>query len=140
MAQQAPEQTGFDGSQLYVWVKGLEMKVNNLLREVDVVRNDLMKKNSSLKREVKNLNQDLIDIKRQQDQTVQKMDLIIKELKQTAGIEEVQTLKKYVEFWNPINFVTQKDLDRAIESKINIGQKTTPEVVEQKEEKKVGDD
>ena len=47
------------------------------------------------------------------------MDLIIKELKKTAGIEEVMTLRKYVDFWNPINFVTQRDLERAVETKLN---------------------
>jgi hypothetical protein len=48
------------------------------------------------------------------------MDLVVRELKRTAGIEEVQTLKKYVEFWNPMNFVTQRDLDKAIESKLHL--------------------
>ena len=47
------------------------------------------------------------------------MDLIIKELRQTAGIEEMMTLKKYIEYWNPLNFVTQRDVERIVESKLN---------------------
>ncbi len=119
MAEQKPakQQGAFDTSKLYLWVKGLEAKVNNLLREVDVIKNDFMKKVDELKKEEKTINDDVLEIKRQQEKAVQKMDLIIKELKQTAGIEEVMILKKYVEFWNPMNFVTQKDLDRAVESK-----------------------
>jgi len=27
-------------------------------------------------------------------------------------------LKKYVEYWNPINFVTQRDLERAVQAKL----------------------
>jgi hypothetical protein len=33
-------------------------------------------------------------------------------------MEEVETLKKYLDLWSPLNFVTQKDLDRAVETKI----------------------
>ena len=76
-----------------------------------------MKKHNTLLTDVKMVNQDLLELKRNEEKTHQKMDLIIKELKKTAGAEEVITLKKYVEFWNPLNFVTQRDLDRALEAK-----------------------
>jgi hypothetical protein len=38
MALVQPQQQGFDNSRLYMWVKGLESKVNNLIREVDVIK------------------------------------------------------------------------------------------------------
>ncbi|HLD00788.1 MAG TPA: hypothetical protein VJC39_03525 [Candidatus Nanoarchaeia archaeon] len=111
-------QTGYDLAKLFVWVKGIEGKMNNLLRQTDLVKGDLLKKNKLLIEEVKLLNEELLEVKRQQEKTIQKMDLIIKELKQTAGIEEVETLKKYIGFWNPLNFVTQRDLERTVELKI----------------------
>ena len=110
-------QQGFDPAKLYLWVQGLESKVNNLTRELDSFKNDFMKKHNTLLTDVKMVNQDLLELKRNEEKTHQKMDLIIKELKKTAGAEEVITLKKYVEFWNPLNFVTQRDLDRALEAK-----------------------
>lgn len=115
--QSSPE---FTPAKLYLWVKGLESKVNNLLREVDVIKNDLVKKNNDLKKEVKGLSSDLIESRHEQAKMSQKMDLIIKELKQTAGSEEVTTLKKYIDFWNPIHFVTQRDLERAIDAKMDL--------------------
>jgi len=117
-ATNQPQQSGFDNSKLYVWVKGLESKVNNLLREMDILKNDFIKKNNNLKKEVKTLSGDFLEFKREQNKISEKMDLIIKELKQTAGIEEVTTLKKYLEFWNPMNFVTQRDLERSVDSKM----------------------
>lgn len=113
-----PEESGFDTAKLYVWIKGVESKVNTLVREVDVLKNDYIKKHNDLKRELKVFNDDVLDLKRMQDQAQQKMDLVIKELKQTAGIEEVAVLKKYMEYWNPLNLVTQKDLERAVEAKL----------------------
>jgi hypothetical protein len=117
--QQQPEQQGFDPAKLYLWVKALESKINNLLREVDLIKNDFIKKNNEVRKELKTFNEDLLDSKHKQDKTIEKIDLIIKELKQTAGVEEVQTLKKYMELWSPLNFVTQRDLDRRIEEKLN---------------------
>ena len=109
-----------DQARLFVWVKGLESKVNNLLRELDILKNDYIKKNTALRQEVKALSGEMLEVKREQVKTLEKMDLMIRELKNTAGIEELQTLKKYIDFWNPMHFVTQRDLDRAIEAKLGV--------------------
>src|SRR3989338_5607896 len=116
--QNMPPQAGFDLSRIYVWVKGLESKTNNLTREVDLIKHDFMRKYNDLKHEIRSVNDDLLELKHQQDMMLQKMDLIIKELKKTAGVEEVDMLKKYVDLWSPLNFVTQRDLERAIEARI----------------------
>ena len=108
----------FGNSKIYMWIKGLETKINNITRELDLLKGDLLKKNIQIRKEVKTMTTDLNDFRHEQEQMTQKMDLIIKELKKTAGMEEVETLKKYVDFWNPMTFVTQRDLERAVETKI----------------------
>ena len=110
--------------QLYLWVKGLETKVNNLLQEVGVLKDDLLEKNDQLRKEVKVLTDDFFEMKHAQTKTLQKMDIIIKELKQTAGSEEVQVLKKYVDLWNPLHFATQQDVARIVEQQLH-GKKET---------------
>jgi len=118
-AKVIPEATGsFDSGKLYVWVKGLESKVNTLLREIDLVKNDTSKKNADLRKEIKVLNEEILELKRNQEKMQKTMDLIIKELKQTAGKEEILVLRKYVDFWNPLTFVTQRDVERVIEVKM----------------------
>ena len=107
-----------DVSKLYVWVKSLESKVNNILREVDVLKNDFIKRNNQQAKEIKMMNEEMLELKREQEKNLQKMDLIIKELKQTAGMEEVAVLKKYVDLWNQMHFVTQRDLERVVEAKL----------------------
>jgi len=121
MADKVPESSaGFDQAQLFVWVKGLESKVNNMIRELDILKNDYVKKNTDLKKEVKAISADLLEAKRELSKSNEKIDLIIKELKNTAGSDELETIKKYIEFWNPMNFVTQRDLERAIDRKLNV--------------------
>jgi len=104
---------------MFVWVKALESKINNLMREVNAMKNDFILKTNNQKHDLKTLNEDVLEIKQSREEFTSKIDLIIKELKKTAGIEEVTVLKKYMEFWNPMNFVTQNDLERTIEAKLS---------------------
>ena len=127
------EPNGFDSAKFYLWIKSLEGKVNNLLREVDMIKNDFIRKTNNLNKEIKTLNEDFIEFKHQHEKTQEKMDRIISELKQTAGVEEVETLKKYLELWNPLNFVTQRDVERILDNKLNIKKKETES--EQKKDK-----
>jgi predicted RND superfamily exporter protein len=116
---QAPEQpSGYDPAKLYVWVKALESKVNNLVREMELLKNNTIKKTEEMKKDQKIMADDVLAVKSEQQKVLEKMDLIIKELKQTAGIEELMVIKKYMDYWNPLNFVTQKDLDRAINARL----------------------
>ena len=112
------QEQSFDQAKLYLWVKALEGKVNNLLREVDMIKNDFIRRTNDLKQDMKNTSADLLEFRHDHEKTIEKIDLIIKELKQTAGIEEVKTLKKYLELWSPMNFVTQRDLERMVEQKL----------------------
>src|SRR3989344_6390274 len=112
------EPNSFTPARLYMWVKSLESKVNNLLREVDVLKGDFITKNNSFKRDLKTFSEEIIELKHQQDKMMQKMDLIIKELQKTAGTEEVASLRKYIELWNPLHFVTQRDVLRIVEDNL----------------------
>ncbi len=118
MAAPAPPQQGFTQAQLYMWLRGLESKLNNLVREVDVIKNDFTGKHSKMKASSKSFSEELLELKHQQEQFQKKLDIIIQELKNTAGKEEIMTLKKYVELWNPLTFVTQRDIELVVDEKI----------------------
>ncbi|PIN73963.1 hypothetical protein COV20_02515 [Candidatus Woesearchaeota archaeon CG10_big_fil_rev_8_21_14_0_10_45_16] len=125
MAAPPVPQPSFDSAKLYVWVKSLEGKVNNLLREVDILKTDFIQRTEKMKKELKSFNDDFLELKRDQEAASQKMDLVIKELKRTAGIEEITTMKKYLEYWNPMTFVTQQDLNRALDARMSKPQQKT---------------
>jgi len=115
------EGNGFDSSKMFVWIKGVESKVNNLRRELEIIKSDMTNKNDKLTKEIKSINNDLIELKRDKEKIKERLDLIIKELRLTAGKEEMMILKKYIDLWNPINFVTERDVERIIEEKLNKG-------------------
>lgn len=114
-----PMQQGFDQAKLYTWMKGLEIKVNSLVREVEVIKNDTIRKIDALKKDMSVSTDDLLELKREQLGFEQKMDLVVKELKQTAGREEVEVIKKYLDFWSPLHFVTQQDVARLVEERLS---------------------
>ena len=116
-AKPAPTQE-FDATRFYTWVKALESKLNGLRREFELLKNNTTKHNSEVKQEIKTLNQDLVELKHSQEKVKENQELIIKEIKRTAGKEEVEVLKKYIEFWNPMHFVTQKDVERLIDQRL----------------------
>jgi len=112
------EGEGFELSKIYIWIKGVESKLNTLRREFDVLKEDSSKKYDKLTKEIKTTNDDLIELKREREKVNEKIDLIIKELKLTAGKEALDTLKKYIDLWSPMNFVTQRDVERIVEEKL----------------------
>lgn len=112
-----PEPNSFDNAKLYTWLKALEIKINKLEREFNLVKGNLGKKSQESSKKMKSIEQDFVDTRHDVEKANTKIDLLIKEIKQTAGKEEVEVIKKYIEFWNPLNFVTQKDLDRMFETK-----------------------
>ncbi len=119
MVDAPPVQQGFDQAKLYTWMKGLEIKVNSLVREVELIKSDVMRKIDTVKKEMTVFTDDLLELKREQAGFAQKMDLVVKELKQTAGKEEVAVIKKYLDFWSPLHFVTQQDVARLVEERLH---------------------
>jgi len=120
-------------AKLYTWVKALEIKINKLTREFDLLKNDSIRRNNNLKKDVKHFSEELINLKDKQSDNDQKIGTIISELRRTAGIEQVDVLKKYIEFWNPMNFVTQNDLDRLFEEKKTVFFNSMKNLEEKKE-------
>jgi hypothetical protein len=108
----------FDSAKMFTWTKALESKINGLRREFDLVKNNSTRSGQDSKQSIQNINTELTDLQHKVSKMDEKLDLIVAELKKTAGNEELEVLKKYIEFWNPMEFVTQKDIDRILNRKI----------------------
>ena len=44
---------------------------------------------------------------------------VISELRGSAKKEDVEVLKKYIDMWNPINFVTEETVEKIIDEKLS---------------------
>jgi len=96
----------------------LEDRNTNLSRRTQVTDSNLLNLRKRIDDEVKTINSDILEIKRTLTELTNKIDLIIKELKTRAGKEDVEVIRKYVEMWEPLKFVTRDEVEQIIEEAI----------------------
>ena len=66
---------------------------------------------------LKGINQDLDVLKKDMENIKDAMNKILKELNLFAKKQDLKVIEKYINFWNPLNFVTEKDVIRLIEQR-----------------------
>ena len=106
-------------------IRLLEESSANLRRFFQVTEENAITRNKHYSAEIKTINSDISEIRKEMQETREKLLLVIKELQSVARKEEVKVLEKYINLWNPVKFVSQNE----IESIIN-------EVIDKREEEK----
>ncbi|MBW3023100.1 hypothetical protein KY308_03275 [Candidatus Woesearchaeota archaeon] len=96
-------------------IKLLEDKSSNLRKKVQVNEENSLAAHKKTFDEMKVIKSDILEIKRDIDDVKDKIRLIIRELKLTSKSEEVQELQKYIEFWEPLNFVTRDEVKKIVQ-------------------------
>ena len=56
----------------------------------------------------------MTDLKKAVESMDEKLVTIIKELKHAAKIGDVEVLKKYIEIWQPLDFVTRDQVEKIV--------------------------
>jgi len=96
-------------------VKTLEDKSLNLRKKVQLDEQNSLTAHRKFFDDIKFINSDVLEIKREIEDLKDKIKLIIKELKLTAKSEQLQELQKYIEIWEPVNFVTRNEVQKIVE-------------------------
>lgn len=92
----------------------LEERNENLRKKISLVESNMLDTNKKVMAEVKTSASDLIEIKSDIKDIEAKMMLLIKEINLLAKKEEVDIIKKYMEFWRPLNFVTPTQVEKIV--------------------------
>lgn len=92
----------------------LEERYTNLKKDAQLTEQSLIKTTKEINRELKTNNSEMVDFRSEFLDLKDKVRLIVKELKACAKTEDVQTLQKYIDLWEPINFVTRNELNKNI--------------------------
>ena len=67
-----------------------------------------------------------VDFRREFYDLRDKVKLIVKELKECAKTDEVKVLEKYINLWEPVNFVTRNEVERLVDEKVEERLSRTP--------------
>ena len=100
-------------------IKVLEDIVNNLRRKILVNEQNDLNRNKKILFEQKTTLTEINELKKEIENIKRGINEIINELKNSARREDVEILKKYVDMWNPINFVTEDTVEKIIDEKLS---------------------
>ena len=97
----------------------LEESVTNIRRAQQVTEQNVLGKNKVFSTEIRALTSDIGDMKIDISDIKEKILEVITELKETAKRDEVKVLEKYIDFWNPVKFVTQNEVETLVKELLN---------------------
>jgi regulator of replication initiation timing len=92
----------------------LEESITNIRRAIQVTEQNMLDKNKIFATEIRTLTSDMGDMKTEISEIKEKIVEVVGELKESAKRDEVKVLEKYINFWNPVNFVTQNEVETIV--------------------------
>jgi len=98
-------------------VRVLESKYDNLRDRMILVNENLVNEYKKLNEDIKVLDSELKDMKKDIFEIKEALRHVLSELQHFARKEHFQVLEKYINMWNPFNFVTEKEVLRLIDEK-----------------------
>ena len=92
----------------------LEERFGTMQKKEQVTEQNVIKTTRRFDSELKGMNAELADARREMAEISERMRQIIRQLQTTARKEDVDVLKKYLSLWEPVNFVTQNQVERLV--------------------------
>lgn len=99
-------------------LRTLEERYTNLRKNTQLTDQNIIQFNKNFNREITTQASDINDLRREFDDLREKARLIVKELVGCAKSEDVKTLERYVNLWDPIHFVQRTEVEKIVEDKI----------------------
>lgn len=93
-------------------VRVLEERYQSLRKNIQVNEQNMIQINKKLMTEVKSINEELSEQKKVMGELKSDIMMIITELKEKAGKEDVQVIENYLKLWQPVKFVTRDEMER----------------------------
>ena len=96
----------------------LEERNSNMKKKQELIEQNVLSHRKKNTGEVDLLKDEIDEIKRQLKEVESRIIMIIKEIQLGAKKEDVDSLTKYIEMWEPVNFVTQNQVESIVQEKI----------------------
>ncbi|MBL7147802.1 MAG: hypothetical protein ISS82_03180 [Nanoarchaeota archaeon] len=91
-------------------VRIIESKYIDLRERLLVVNQNMVQGYKNLSTEIKLLNEDIRELKSDLFEIKESMHKIVHELQFFASKNDLKVLEKYINMWNPLNFVTEEEV------------------------------
>jgi len=97
----------------------LEERYVNLRRKTQVTDQNMISSNRQEFDEIRAVNAEISELRREVHEMKDKIQIFIKELQMCANKEDVKIVERFINLWEPINFVTQNEAERIVKNVID---------------------
>lgn len=91
-------------------IRILESKYNLMRDRIFLINQNMIQEYRKLNKEIKLANSEVKSIKQDLNEIKNILRNVVNEMQNFAKKENVKVLEKYISFWNPLNFVTEKEV------------------------------
>ena len=96
-------------------VRVLEERNTGMQSRISIIEQNMVSRHKQLNTEIKTLNSEMGEMKKEISELKDRILMLVKELQMSAKKEELNILKRYIELWNPVNFVTHNEIDDIVQ-------------------------
>jgi len=107
-------------SDVYSKLRILENKNNILGEHLLTINQNTIEEYKKLNRDIKMINEDIKKIKEEVFNLKQTIKGFLNEIDFFAKKTDIKVLEKYINLWDPLNFVTEEEVEKIIEEKLKI--------------------
>ena len=95
----------------------LERRQETIREKMTIINQNMVEEYKKLLFEVRSLVTDIREIKTNLASLQDNIKIILKEAESFAKKDQVKVLEKYINLWNPLNFVTEEEVKNLLKSK-----------------------
>ncbi len=92
----------------------IEERSSNMKKKQQIVETNMLSHRKKYSEEIALVKDEVDEVKKTMTEVENRIVMIIKELQLNAKKEDVDTLKKYIELWEPVKFVTQNQVESIV--------------------------
>jgi hypothetical protein len=126
MAQQQPQQVDIPGmvNELVNRIRILESKQNLFAEKLLIMNQNMIEEHKNSIAEVRKMALSVKDVNEDMNNLKNIMKHLTDEAAGFAKDEDVKVLEKYINVWNPLNFVSEKEVKEMVQKEIENGRKS----------------
>lgn len=92
----------------------LEGRYNDLNRKTQLTDKSLLNERKRFTQETRTIDSDILELKREVNEIKNKLGIVINELTSCVRKDDLEALKKYIDLWDPMKFITRDQAEKII--------------------------
>jgi len=98
-------------------LRTLEERYSNLRKKLQLSDENLLDAERTFSKELKDFNDESLELKKQVNEFSEKVGMLGSEMENVAQKSDLKVVEKYLDMWNPNNFVTRTELKEYLKTK-----------------------